>query len=483
MLWFDSADPNSPGAAVSVQGDRVHDECGVVGVYSKGEDVARIAFFGLFALQHRGQESAGIATGDGKEIRLRASMGLITQSFQEDNLERLTGYVGIGHTRYSTTGSSQSKNAQPIISDGPNVKLALGHNGNVVNAKELKEELLGLGCTFTSTNDSEIVAHLISNAPAITWQDRIAYAMRRLRGAYSLVVMTKDTLLGIRDPLGVRPLCIGKLNDGWVIASETCALDHIGATFVREVEPGEAVMVDENGLRSIYQRKPQQARASCVFEHIYFARPDSILDGRLVYSNRMAMGAELAREHPVEADMVIGVPDSALAAAVGYSQESGIPYGEGLVKNRYVGRTFISPDQRLRDLGVRTKLNPLPQLIKDKRLVVVDDSIVRGTTTPHVVQLLHQGRAKEIHLRICAPPLMHPCHLGIDMATRNELLAANKSIEEIRTMVQADSLGYLSHEGLVRAVGLERNRICMACFTGDHPIPVQLEMDKLALEV
>ena len=468
---------------MSVQGDRVHDECGVVGVYSKGEDVARVTFFGLFALQHRGQESAGIATGDGKEIRLRASMGLITQSFQEDNLERLTGYVGIGHTRYSTTGSSQSKNAQPIISDGPNVKLALGHNGNVVNAKELKEELLGLGCTFTSTNDSEIVAHLISNAPAITWQDRIAYAMRRLRGAYSLVVMTKDTLLGIRDPLGVRPLCIGKLNDGWVIASETCALDHIGATFVREVEPGEAVMVDENGLRSIYQRKPQQARASCVFEHIYFARPDSILDGRLVYSNRMAMGAELAREHPVEADMVIGVPDSALAAAVGYSQESGIPYGEGLVKNRYVGRTFISPDQRLRDLGVRTKLNPLPQLIKDKRLVVVDDSIVRGTTTPHVVQLLHQGRAKEIHLRICAPPLMHPCHLGIDMATRKELLAANKSVEEIRTMVQADSLGYLSHEGLVRAVGLERNRICMACFTGDHPIPVQLEMDKLALEV
>ena len=468
---------------MSVQGDRVHDECGVVGVYSKGEDVARVTFFGLFALQHRGQESAGIATGDGKEIRLRASMGLITQSFQEDNLERLTGYVGIGHTRYSTTGSSQSKNAQPIISDGPNVKLALGHNGNVVNAKELKEELLGLGCTFTSTNDSEIVAHLISNAPAITWQDRIAYAMRRLRGAYSLVVMTKDTLLGIRDPLGVRPLCIGKLNDGWVIASETCALDHIGATFVREVEPGEAVMVDENGLRSIYQRKPQQARASCVFEHIYFARPDSILDGRLVYSNRMAMGAELAREHPVEADMVIGVPDSALAAAVGYSQESGIPYGEGLVKNRYVGRTFISPDQRLRDLGVRTKLNPLPQLIKDKRLVVVDDSIVRGTTTPHVVQLLHQGGAKEIHLRICAPPLIHPCHLGIDMATRNELLAANKSIEEIRTMVQADSLGYLSHEGLVRAVGLERNRICMACFTGDHPIPVQLEMDKLALEV
>ena len=455
----------------------------MVGVYAPGEDVARIAFFGLYALQHRGQESVGFASGDGERIRVRTAMGLVAQTFQEDDLAMLPGYIAIGHTRYSTAGSSNLRNAQPILSQGPDVKLALAHNGNVVNALELRDELTDWGCTFSSKSDSEIIAHLISHAPATTWEDRVAYCMRRVEGAYSLTVMTKDALLGIRDPLGVRPLCIGRLNGGWVIASETCALDHIGADFVREVEPGEAVLVDERGLRSIYRREPEKPRASCVFEHIYFARPDSVLDGKLVYSNRLAMGAELAREHPVDADVVIGVPDSATAAAVGYSQESGIPYGEGLVKNRYVGRTFINPDQRLRDLGVRTKLNPLPELIRGKRMVVVDDSIVRGTTTPHVVGLLKKGGAREVHLRICAPPIMFPCHLGVDLGTRRELIAANMTVEEIRQFLGADSLRYLSHEGLVRAVGLARDRLCMACFTGDHPIPVQLEMDKLALEV
>ena len=410
-------------------------------------------------------------------------MGMVTQTFQEDDLERLPGHIAIGHTRYSTTGSSHARNAQPLLSHGPDVELALGHNGNVVNAQELRSELAGWGCTFTTSSDSEIVAHLISNAPVTTWEERVGYAMGRLQGAYSLVVMTRDFLMGIRDPLGVRPLCLGRLDGGWVIASESCALDHIGAEFVRDVEPGEAVVVDEDGLRTIYQRQSDRPPASCVFEHIYFARPDSILDGKRVYTSRQAMGAELAREHPVEADMVIGVPDSATAAAVGYSQESGIPYGEGLVKNRYVGRTFISPDQRLRDLGVRTKLNPLPELISGKRLVVVDDSIVRATTTPHVVRLLRQGGASEVHLRICAPPIKFPCHLGIDMATRRELIAANMTTEEIGQHLRADSLGYLSHEGLVRAVGLEKSMLCMACFTGDHPIPVQLEMDKLGLEV
>ena len=463
--------------------DNAQEACGVVGVYSPGEDVARIVFFGLYALQHRGQESVGIATGDGDQIRSRTAMGLVAQTFQEDDLAQLTGHVAIGHTRYSTTGSSYLRNAQPFLSKGPNIELALAHNGNVVNALELREELVEWGCSFSSSSDSEIIANLISHAPASTWEERIAYTMRRVQGAYSLTVMTKDALLGVRDPLGVRPLCIGQLNGGWVIASETCALDHIGATFQREVEPGEAVLVDVDGVRTIYRREPEQRRASCVFEHIYFARPDSVLDGKLVYTSRMAMGAELAKEHPVEADMVIGVPDSATAAAVGYSQESEIPYGEGLVKNRYVGRTFILPDQRLRDLGVRRKLNPLPDLIKGKRLVVVDDSIVRGTTTPHVVALLKKGGAKEVHLRICAPPIMWPCHLGVDLATRRELIAANMSVEEIRESVGADSLGYLSPEGLIRAVGLSRDRMCMACFTGNHPIPVQLEMDKLALEV
>ncbi len=455
----------------------------MVGVYSRGDDVARVAFFGLYALQHRGQESVGIATADGQRIRVRTAMGLVGQSFQEEDLARLIGHISVGHTRYSTTGSSHIRNAQPIISRGPEIELALAHNGNVINALELKQELTQLGCTFSGSNDSEIIAHLMANAPASTWEERIAYCMRRLRGAYSLAVMTRDALLGIRDPLGVRPLCIGKLNGGWVIASETCALDHIGAEFVREVRPGEAVLIDERGMRTVYQREPDEAReAMCIFEYIYFARPDSTINGRLVYTTRMAMGAELAREHPVEADMVIGIPDSAIAAAVGYSQASGIPYGEGLVKNRYVGRTFILPDQRLRDLGVRRKLNPLPDLIKDKRLVVVDDSVVRGTTTPHVVNLLRRGGAREVHLRICAPPIMWPCFFGVDMATRRELIAANMSVEEIRKSVGADSLGYLSHTGLVRAVGLPRDKFCMACFTGKYPIPVQLELDKLALE-
>ena len=462
--------------------DHVQEACGIVGVYAPGEDVARAAFFGLYALQHRGQESVGIATGDGEQIRSQIAMGLVAQTFNEDDLTRLTGHVAVGHTRYSTTGSSYLSNAQPILSEGPVTELALAHNGNVVNAVRLKDELTDWGITFTTSSDSEVVAHLISHAPVDGWDERVAYAMRRLQGAYSLVVMTKDALLGIRDPLGVRPLCIGKLNGGWVFASESCALDHIGATYVREVAPGEAVMVDEGGLRTIYQRKSEGGRASCIFEHIYFSRPDSILDGKLVYKSRMAMGAELAREYPVEADMVIGVPDSATAAAVGYSRASGIPYGEGLVKNRYVGRTFILPDQRLRSLGVRTKLNPLPELIAGKRLVVVDDSIVRGTTSPPVVSLLRKGGAREVHLRICAPPIMFPCHLGVDFPTRRELLAANNSVEEIRGIVGADSLGYLSHEGLLKAVGVPKSEVCMGCFTGMHPIPVQLEMDKLALE-
>ena len=410
-------------------------------------------------------------------------MGLVGQAFQEEDLGDLDGHLAVGHTRYSTTGSNRLSNAQPVLSRRNGVEIALAHNGNVINAVQLKRELAEWGCTFSSTSDSEIIAHLLTYAPASSWEERIAYCMRRLEGAYSLVVITPDSLMGIRDPLGVRPLCIGRLDGGWVIASESCALDHIGAEYVREVEPGEAVVVDDRGLRTLHQRESPGPYAKCVFEQIYFARPDSILDDELVYSNRMAMGAELAREYPVDADVVIGVPDSATAAAVGFSQESGIPFGEGLIKNRYVGRTFILPDQRLRDLGVRRKLNPLPGLIAGKRVIVVDDSIVRGTTTPHVVNLLRRGGADEIHLRICAPPIMWPCHFGVDLATRRELLAANNSVEEIRQLTGADSLGYLSLDGLIRAIGLPKSNFCMACFTGDYPVPVQLEMDKLVLEV
>ncbi len=456
----------------------------MVGVYSKNEDVAKLTFFGLYALQHRGQESAGISASDGIRIKTETAMGLVGQAFQEESLVSLSGHLAIGHTRYSTTGSSHVSNAQPIISEGPQVSLALAHNGNVINALELKKELTEWGCEFQGTNDSEIIAHLMTQAPASNWNDRIAYCMRRLQGAYSLTILTTTEVIGIRDPLGVRPLCIGKLNDGWMLASESCALDHVGAEFVRDVEPGEAVLINESGIKTIYKRENEpQKSAGCVFEHIYFARPDSVIDGNLVYSSRMAMGSELAKEHPIEADVVIGVPDSATAAAVGYSQESGIPYGEGLVKNRYVGRTFIQPDQRQRDLGVRRKLNTLPELIRGKRIIVVDDSIVRGTTTPHVVDLLRKGGAEEVHLRICAPPIISPCYFGVDMATRRELIAANMTIEEIGNFINADSIGFLSHEGLLKAVRSSSNKVCMACFTGQYPIPVQLEMDKLALEL
>ena len=456
--------------------------CGVVGVYARGDDAARAAFFGIYALQHRGQESAGIAASDGRMIRAHTEMGLVGQAFQEYDLSRLPGYISVGHTRYSTTGSSNISNAQPIISKGTSVEIALGHNGNVINAVELREELYDWGLSFESSADSEIIAHLISNAPADNWADRASYTMRRLQGAYSLVMMTKDQLVGMRDPLGVRPLCVGKLGSGWVIASETCALDHIGADYVREVAPGEAVVIDDEGLHSVYKRQLDAQLGNCIFEQIYFARPDSLLDNNLVYSSRMAMGAELAKEHPVDADVVIGVPDSATAAAVGYSQESGIPFSEGLVKNRYVGRTFILPDQRLRELGVRRKLNYLPQILEGKKVVVVDDSIVRGTTTPHVVKLLKKGGAKEIHFRICAPPIISPCHFGVDMATKDELVAAKMSVDEICDFIGADSLGYLSHQGLLRTVGGQKSQYCMGCFTGSYPIPVQLEMDKLVLE-
>ena len=461
--------------------DMPQENCGVVGVYAPGEDVARITFFGLFALQHRGQESAGISVSDGETLRLSTSMGLVAQAFREQDLERLTGHIAIGHTRYSTAGSSILCNAQPILVSGPYGEIALAHNGNVVNAVPLRKELEEWGIQFSASTDSEIIAHLLANAPGRDWGERVQYLMRRVQGAYSLVVLTQDSLIAIRDPLGVRPLCVGKMNGGWIVASESCALDHLGADLLREIEPGEAVVINQDGMKTIYRAK-ERNRASCIFEYIYFARPDSIIGGKLTYSLRQAMGAQLAREHPVDADVVIGVPDSATAAAVGYAQEAGIPYNEGLLKNRYVGRTFIEPDQRVRELGVKLKFNTLPEILSGKRVIVVDDSIVRGTTTPHVVRLVRKAGATEVHLRVCAPPIKHPCQLGVDMASYRELIAANKSIEEIRQFVDADTLGYLSIEGLLKAVGGSRDSHWLGCFTGNHPIPVQLELDKLALE-
>ena len=457
--------------------------CGVVGVFSPGQQASRAAFFGIHALQHRGQESAGIAASSGTNIQVKTQMGLVTQAFQEKDLSDLDGYIALGHTRYSTTGSSHIDNAQPFLSKSDSIEIALGHNGNLINALELRNELLDLGVNFQSSADSEIIAHLISHAPASSWAERISYAMRKLHGAYSLGIMTNEEIIGVRDPLGVRPLCIGTLHDGWVIASESCALDHLGAEFYREVLPGEAILVNKDGLKSIYQKpNSDHVLGNCIFEQIYFSRPDSLLNGDLVYTSRMNMGAQLAKEFPVDADVVIGVPDSATAAAVGYSQQSGIPFTEGLVKNRYVGRTFIFPDQRLRELGVRRKFNLLPQILKDKKVVVVDDSIVRGTTTPHIVDLLRKGGAKEIHLRICAPPIISPCHFGVDMAKKSELIASNMTVEEITEHLKVDSLGFLSNDGLLKSISGDRDQYCMGCFTGNYPIPIQLEMDKLVLE-
>jgi amidophosphoribosyltransferase len=458
----------------------LHESCGIFGVYSPKEDVARLTFFALFALQHRGQESAGIATADGKRLRVFTGMGRVSSIFTEDSLIPLTGHMAIGHNRYSTSGSSHLSNSQPIVVGNDGDVIAIAHNGNLVNALYLYKELQGQGYVFHGSTDSEVIANLIIASPGKTLLEKIRYAMRRMQGAYSLVILTPKELYAVRDPLGVRPLCMGKVDGGWAIASESCGLDHIGAEFVREIEPDEIVMVNENGLQSYPGESTK--RGLCIFEYIYFARPDSVINGKLIYPARQAMGAGLAREYPVDADIVMGIPDSATAAGTGYARESGIPVVEGLIKNRYVGRTFIEPEQRMRDLGVKLKFNPLPQVLDGERLVVVDDSIVRGTTTPSVIKLLRKAGAKEVHMRICAPPLKHPCYYGVDMATRRELIAAQKSIPEIREFIGADSLGYLSMEGLIKAVGLPKENFCLACFTGEYPIPVQLEMDKLALE-
>jgi len=458
----------------------MHESCGVFGIYAPGISIARLIFFALFALQHRGQESAGIAVSDGNGIEIHVGMGLVSQVFTESDLDQLKGHIGIGHNRYSTTGSTRPSNAQPVIVRSGELTLALAHNGNIVNAKALRDELCRRGRRFRSSSDSEVIAELILASPGKSWEEKIGYAMRRLHGAYSVVIMTGDKLIGVRDPMGVRPLCLGTIDGGWVIASESCALGHIGAQLSREIEAGEIVVIDKDGVRSF--KKKSDKKAFCIFEYIYFARPDSLIQGKLLYQARQAMGEMLAREYPVDADLVMGVPDSATAAGIGYSHASGIPYCEGLLKNRYVGRTFIEPDQRLRELGVQLKFNPLSQVIAGKRLVVVDDSIVRGTTTPYVVKLLREAGVKEVHLRICAPPIRYPCFLGVDMATEWELIAARKTISEIRDYLGADSLGYLSLGGLLQAIGLPREAFCLACFTGDYPIPVQMGMDKLALE-
>lgn len=467
--------------------DVPHEECGVFGVYAPGEDVARLTYFGLFALQHRGQESAGIMVADGKHVKWYKEMGLVTQVFDERTLSQLSGDIAIGHTRYSTTGSSILRNAQPLHCAWGDGTVAVAHNGNLVNTTELREELEAEGVPFETTNDSEVIARLIATRQDSTLDDAVADAMRRLRGAYSVVILTEDTLVGIRDPYGVRPLCLGMLDDKWpVLASETCALETVGAVFVREILPGEMVIADRHGLR-FRQAVPPAKDAACLFEFIYFARPDSVMLGRGLHDARRRMGAELAREHPVPggADLVMPIPDAATPAAIGFAQESGIPYGEGVVKNRYIGRTFIQPDQRMREAGVRMKLMPIKESLVGKRIVMVDDSIVRGTTTGQVVKRLLDAGAAEVHVRITAPPVRYPCFYGIDMANQDDLVAAHHTVAEIRDMIGATSLGYLSLSGAVHAIGREKDVFCRACFDGEYPIPVpsHIQVSKFSLEL
>jgi amidophosphoribosyltransferase len=420
-------------------------------------------------------------------MRLHAYLGLVAQVFDEPMLATLRGVqarAAVGHTRYSTTGSNKSCNTQPIlVADGALGELALAHNGNITNALALREELLAAGVRFEGTTDSEVAAHLLAGTPGGDWVARLRTVMGRLEGAYSLVLLGRDAIYGARDPFGIRPLCLGRLPDGgWVITSETCALQTVGAKFVREVAPGEIVQIDADGLTT-WQTAPGHAHALCLFEYIYFARPDSTLNGRSLYLARQAMGRILAAEHPAEADIVIGVPDSAIPAAIGYAAAAGLPYTEGLVKNRYIGRTFIQPDQRLRARGVALKFNPLPEVLQGQRVVVVDDSIVRGTTTPPIVHLLREAGAREVHLRIHSPAIPHPCFLGVDLARREELIAHNMSVPEICAAVGADSLGFLSLPGLLRAVAQGREHFCAGCFTGAYPVHVDLAADlKLALE-
>lgn len=475
----------------TVRPDKPEEACGVFGVYAPGEDVAKLAYFGLYALQHRGQESAGIATFAGESLHLHKGMGLVSQVFNEAVLTQLPGDLAVGHTRYSTTGSSRVANAQPAIAESPLGSVAVAHNGNLVNVAELREELTRRHCRFVTTTDTELIALAIASEveQGKDWLEACVSAFNLCDGAFSLVIGTSVGMIGARDLHGVRPLVIGTLDNPethktrYVLASETCGLDIIGADYLRDVEPGELVWITEAGLASFHwSQKP--ARKLCIFEMIYFARPDSIFQGETLYSYRLRIGKVLAQESPVEADMVIGVPDSGIPAAIGYSQSSGIPYAEGLIKNRYVGRTFIQPTQGMREAGIRMKLNPLKDVLEGKRIIMVDDSIVRGTTSKKIVKALRDAGAAEIHMRISSPPVTHPCFYGIDTDSQDQLIAARKSVGEIAEHLGVDSLAYLSWEGMLVATQDDPSHFCSACFTGNYPIdvPELVKRSKLMLE-
>jgi amidophosphoribosyltransferase len=466
--------------------------CGLFGIYGH-PNAAELAYYGLYALQHRGQESAGISASDGIELRTYKGMGLVAQVFDKGILRSLPGHVAIGHTRYSTTGSSNIKNAQPLVVDCARGQIAIGHNGNLTNAARLRAELEEQGSIFQTTADSEIILHLLARPFNGDRAHSLEAVMKKIQGAYSLVIMGEDELIGVRDPFGFRPLVLGKLRtsvkedgvDGmaYVLASETCALDLIHAEFIRDIAPGEIVVINKDGLRSVnLYEGSQQPHALCIFEFVYFARPDSDIYDKNVAQVRINLGRALAREHPVPADLVIPVPDSGNWAAMGFAEESRIPFGNAFVRNHYVGRTFLQPTQLIRDFGVRVKLNLIEEMVRGKRVVVVDDSIVRGTTARARVTTLREAGAKEVHMRVSCPPHKWPCAYGIDFPTRKELMAANNSLEQIRDFLGADTLGYLSLESMIAATGLPASEFCAACYTGKYPSPVESEMDKFIME-
>ena len=456
--------------------DHFHDECGVFGIFG-AEEAAKLAYLGLYALQHRGQESAGIAATDGVQFRVERSMGLVQEVFTPEVISRLPGFAAIGHTRYSTAGDTTLMNAQPLVSDCNKGKLALAHNGNLTNALELRRNLEHKGSIFQTTSDTEVILHLIARSKIGNLAGAIADALGQVEGAYSLLILTRDEIFAIRDPRGFRPLALGRRQDAWTVASETCAFDLIGAEYVRDVEPGEMVRISRSGIESI-RFAPEKPRQHCIFEHVYFARPDSLVFGKPVNPTREKLGRLLAREHPAIADIVVPVPDSGVPAAIGYAAESGIPFRMGLIRNHYIGRTFIEPEQAIRDFGVRLKLNPVRNLLEDRRVVLVDDSIVRGTTSRKIVRMVREAGAAEVHMRISCPPTISPCHYGVDTPTKSELIASRNSVEEIREFIGADSLGYLSLESLRAAVEDNEGHFCTSCYTGTYPTElVQLEVE------
>jgi amidophosphoribosyltransferase len=448
--------------------DKFKDECGVFGIFGHPE-AANLTYLGLYALQHRGQESAGIVSADGQKLRVLRAMGQVAEAFSEDSLERLPGHIAIGHTRYSTAGESKLENAQPFLIDCAHGQIAIGHNGNLVNARELRDELVRSGSIFQTSSDTEVVLHLYARSKAPSVEDALVESIAQIRGAYSLVLLTKNRLIAARDPHGFRPLALGQLGDAWIVCSETCALDLIGATYVRDVEPGEVLIISDGGLRSI-KPFPPQPLSHCVFEHVYFARPDSYVFGQSVNEVRTELGRILALETPTDADVVVPIPDSGVCAAIGYAEEAGLPMKMGLIRNHYIGRTFIQPQQSIRHFSVRVKLNPVRSILEGKRVVLLDDSIVRGTTSRKIVKMVKAAGAREVHLRISCPPTVSPCFYGVDTPSRTELIAASHSIDEIRRYVEADSLAYLSLEGLKKAVGDRQGSYCTSCYTGIYPV-------------